>query len=93
MTDLPTLLHERADRAHLQPIDLGAVTAAVVGVILNLAVFLAEGIVLPAGQPDWFAIALAVAAFAVMQRWKLDIHWLVGGGAAAGMVWRLAIAV
>jgi chromate transporter len=69
---------------------LGAVTAAVVGVILNLAVFLAEGVVLPEGHPDFFAIVLALAAFVVMQRYKLDIHWLVGGGAAAGLVYRFA---
>jgi chromate transporter len=70
---------------------LGAITAAVVGVILNLAVFLAEGVVLPAGRPDWFAIIVAAVAFGAMQRWKLDIHWLVGGGAAAGLAFRFAV--
>ena len=72
---------------------LGAVTAAVVGVILNLAVFLAEGVLAPAGRPDFFAIVLALAAFAALQRWKLEIHWLVVGGAAAGLIWKMLIAV
>lgn len=69
---------------------LGAITAAVVGVILNLAVFLAEGVIFPAGRPDLFAIAVAIAAFLVMQRYKIEIHWLVAGGAAAGLAYRFA---
>jgi len=71
---------------------LGAITAAVVGVILNLGVFLAEGVVLPGGYPDFFALAMAVVAFAVMIRWKPEIHWLVAGGAAGGLIYRLVIA-
>jgi chromate transporter len=70
---------------------LGAITAAVVGVILNLGVFLAEGVVLPGGRLDVFAVALAVVAFAVTMRWKPEIHWLVAGGAAAGLVWKLVV--
>jgi chromate transporter len=70
---------------------LGAITAAIVGVILNLGVFLAGGVVLPGGRPDLFAIALALAAFAVLMRWRPEIHWLVIGGAAVGLVWKLAV--
>lgn len=70
---------------------LGAITAAVVGVILNLGVFLAEGVVFPGRQLDLFAIALALATFGVMLRWKPEIHWLVAGGAAAGLVWKLVV--
>ena len=65
-----------------------AITAAVVGVILNLAVFLAQAVVWPDGHPDFFAIAMAVAAFLVMQRYRIEIHWLVAGGAAAGLLYR-----
>jgi hypothetical protein len=53
-------------------------------------VFLAEGVIFPAGRPDLFAIAVAIAAFLVMQRYKIEIHWLVGGGAAAGLAYRFA---
>ncbi len=70
---------------------LGAITAAVVGVILNLGVFLAEGVIVPGGRPDLFAVIVALTAFAVMLRWKPDIHWLVAGGAAAGLIYRLVI--
>ena len=70
---------------------LGAITAAVVGVILNLGVFLAGGVIIPGGQPDLFAIVLAGAAFAVMIQWKPEIHWLVAGGAAAGLLYRVVL--
>ncbi len=71
---------------------LGAVTAAVVGVVLNLAVFLAEGVVFHNGHVDFFAIALAVVAFAIMLRWKIEIYWLVIGGALAGLAWQTLVA-
>ena len=70
---------------------LGAITAAVVGVILNLAVFLAGAILLPAaGGIDWIATAIAAAALGALIRWGLAIHWLVGAGAALGAARALA---
>jgi chromate transporter len=64
---------------------LGAITAAVVGVILNLAVFLAGAILLPAaGGVDWIAAAIAAAALAAMIRWGVAIHWLVVAGSVIG---------
>ena len=65
---------------------LGAITAAVVGVILNLGAFLGEAVLVPAAGPDWPAIALCIAAFIALLRYSLDIHWLVLAGAAAGLV-------
>jgi chromate transporter len=69
---------------------LAAVTAAVVGVILNLAVFLALKVLFPEGNaPDFYAIAVAVAAFFLLQ-WR---HWPIPGvvalGALLGVVWTL----
>jgi chromate transporter len=95
-TFLPTFLFVLAPAPYIHTIHenpalgsaLGAITAAVVGVILNLAVFLARGVVLPAGHADVFAIMVAIAAFLVMQRYRIEIHWLVGGGAAAGLIYR-----
>ena len=44
---------------------LSAVTAAVVGVVLNLAVWFAGHVFVPApGQIDWIAVAISVLAFA-----------------------------
>ena len=49
-------------------------TAAIVGVILNLAVWFALHVFFPdAGVIDWFAIVLCVAAFVAMLRYKIDI--------------------
>ncbi len=65
---------------------LGAITAAVVGVILNLAVFLAEAVFIPIpGQFDWIAIMVAIAALAALIRFNLAMHWLVIAGAAYGI--------
>ncbi|MBI3451311.1 MAG: chromate efflux transporter [Rhodospirillales bacterium] len=65
---------------------LGAITAAVVGVVLNLAVFLATAVFLPAaGGVDLFAIGVAVVAFAIALRFKIQVHWLVLAGAAIGI--------
>ncbi|MCU0793916.1 MAG: chromate efflux transporter, partial [Opitutaceae bacterium] len=50
---------------------LAAVTAAVVGVVLNLAVWFGAQVFHPrAGVIDGFAIGLAAAAFLTLQRWK-----------------------
>jgi chromate transporter len=65
---------------------LGAITAAVVGVILNLAVFLGEAVFVPApGRVDWAAVALAAAALVALVRLRIAIHWLVAIGALAGL--------
>jgi chromate transporter len=67
---------------------LAAVTAAVVGVILNLAVFLALKVLFPTpGQFDVYAAVVAIAAFALLQ-WR---HWpvplVVALGAMLGAAW------
>ena len=65
---------------------LGAVTAAVVGVILNLAVFLAWPVFLPApGRVDFAAIAVAAIALGALLRFNPAIHWMVAAGAAWGL--------
>ncbi|MGQ9366699.1 chromate efflux transporter [Azospirillum sp. ST 5-10] len=64
---------------------LAAVTAAVVGVILNLGVYLGRAVLLPDGRPDAFAWAVAAAALAALLRGRVAVHWVVLGGAAAGL--------
>ena len=69
---------------------LGAITAAVVGVILNLAVFLGVAVFLPApGVVDWISIAVAALSLVLLVRFGAAIHWLVLAGAAFGLA-RLA---
>ncbi len=73
---------------------LSSVTAAVVGVVLNLAVWFALYAVFPqAGaeaaswRPDGFVVVVAAAAFVGMQKWKWDVIPVVFGAALLGVVW------
>jgi len=66
---------------------LGAITAAVVGVVLNLAVFLGQAVFVPApGMVDFVALGVAAIAFVALVRFGTAIHWLVLAGAAFGLV-------
>jgi chromate transporter len=65
---------------------LTGVTAAVVGVILNLALVFGSAVLLPngiAGGLNWFAAGLAVLSFIALVRFKIDPMWVV---LAAGVV-------
>ncbi len=67
---------------------LSAVTAAIVGVILNLAVWFALRVFFPnAGVVDWFAILLCVAAFVAMLRYKIDIIPVVLSAGLLGLIY------
>jgi chromate transporter len=71
---------------------LSAITAAIVGVVLNLAVWFAAHVFLPqTGGTDWFAIALSAVAFVGMLRWKWDVIPVVLGCGAIGLVYKLAL--
>src|SRR3712207_7698380 len=54
-------------------------TAAVVGVVANLAVFFAGRVLFPAGLAslDIFALVVAVISFVVLQRFKAPIYLMV----------------
>src|ERR1700736_6416667 len=68
---------------------LSAVTAAIVGVILNLAVWFALHVFFPsAGVIDWFAIALCAAAFVAMLRYKIDIIPVVLASAMLDVIYK-----
>src|SRR6266550_521055 len=59
---------------------LSAVTAAVVGVVLNLAVWFGLHVLFPGtGRVDLFAVVVGTAAFVVMLKWKLDVIPVVVG--------------
>jgi chromate transporter len=67
---------------------LTAITAAVVGVVLNLAVFFTQHALFPNARPDWFGIGLAVAAFIALLR----LHWgmpaVIASSATLGFLWQ-----
>jgi chromate transporter len=66
---------------------LAGVSAAVVGVILNLALFLADASFFPAGfeRPEWAKLALFAAALVLVFRFKMGMLALVGFGIGAGL--------
>jgi len=76
---------------------LTAITAAVVGVIVNLAVFFAWHTFWPmatdaapfAGPFDAFAVLVAVAAFVALYRFKVDIMKVIGVCALVGLAYSL----
>ncbi len=74
---------------------LVGVTAAVVGVIANLAVFFATQVLFPEGISlaglDVFALVVAVVSFVVLQRYKVPIYLMVPVGAVVGMAWTLLL--
>ncbi|MSQ91902.1 MAG: chromate efflux transporter [Gammaproteobacteria bacterium] len=67
---------------------LSGITAAVVGVIANLAVVFAGAVIFPAGfgAPHWPALALAIAALILLQWTRVDVLWVIAGGALAGFL-------
>ncbi|MEO5802860.1 MAG: chromate efflux transporter [Verrucomicrobiota bacterium] len=70
---------------------LSAVTAAVVGVILNLAVWFAQHVLFPAtGGFDWFVFAVAVLAFIGILKWKWNIIAVVLGSGVLGLIYKSA---
>jgi chromate transporter len=71
---------------------LSAVTAAVVGVVLNLAVWFGLQVFFPRGahdysRADWFAVVVCAAAFAAMQRFKISVITVVAASGAIGLAW------
>jgi len=64
---------------------LAGVTAAVVGVIANLAVFFGGNVLFPDGKFDAFALAIAAVSFVLLQRFKVPIYLMVQAGVVVGM--------
>ena len=66
---------------------LAGITAAVVGVILNLALFFGRAVLLtPDGDILWFNVLLALAAFVALYRWKIDVVRVVLAAGAVGLL-------
>ncbi len=74
---------------------LTGITAAVVGVILNLAVFFAWHTFWPqgtaaapfAGGFKWFPVVVAIAAFIALWKFKIDIMKVIDGCALLGLMY------
>jgi chromate transporter len=71
---------------------LTAITAAVVGVIVNLAAFFAIHVFWPAGishAPDWISLAIAVAAAIALFRFKAGVIPVILVAGVTGVITRL----
>ncbi len=74
---------------------LTGITAAVVGVILNLAVFFAWHTFWPQGVKgdpfmgtfEWFPVVVAIAAFVALWKYKADIMKVIGACALLGLAY------
>lgn len=73
---------------------LTAITAAVVGVIVSLAVFFAYHVFWPQGldaRVDWAAIVLAVGALIAIFRFKVGVIPVILASGVLGMLWKLSV--
>jgi chromate transporter len=69
---------------------LSAITAAVVGVVLNLAVWFALNTLFPSHYSfDWFALALSIVAFIGMLKWRWDVIPVVISSGILGLIYKL----
>jgi chromate transporter len=69
---------------------LSGVTAAIVGVVLNLALVFGAAVIFPngaaAGTIDWFSAALTAFAFLALYKFKADVLAVVLAGGAIGLI-------
>jgi chromate transporter len=75
---------------------LTGVTAAIVGVVLNLAVVFGLAVIWPkgpAGGTNWLALAMSAAAFVALYKFKVDVLWVVLTGGIIGLVATLLLGI
>ncbi|MBM4189308.1 MAG: chromate efflux transporter [Betaproteobacteria bacterium] len=93
----PLVESTRGDLKFTAP--LAGITAAVVGVIINLAVFFAWHTFWPRGTEaapftggfEWLPVVVAIAAFIALWKYKQDIMRVIGACAAIGLAYTFVI--
>jgi chromate transporter len=71
---------------------LTAITASIVGVILNLAIWFAWHALIPqVGSFDGFVAVIAVAAWVAMERFKIGVIPTLFSCATLGVIWKLLL--
>ncbi len=86
----PAVEATRGDLKFTAP--LTGITAAVVGVVINLAVFFAYHVLWPQGFDgnfEWFSALIGVAAFIALFRYRAGIVTVIAACAIAGLVYSL----
>ncbi len=71
---------------------LAAITAAVVGVVLNLGVTFTRHTLFPdTGGFEWYALVASLIAFVGMTRYKWPMIPVIVGSALAGLIWKMVL--
>jgi chromate transporter len=86
----PAVEATRSDIKFTAP--LTGITAAVVGVIINLALFFAYHVLWPqgfGGNFEWFSALIGIAACVALFRYKLGIISVIAGSAVIGLAYTL----
>lgn len=80
---------ERTKENEKLKIILSIITAAVVGVVLNLAIYLGKAVVFPRGYAsvDWFSFSWLIIAVIAMARFKVNMIVWIGVSALAGLAY------
>lgn len=65
---------------------LSGVTAAVVGVILNLALVFGMTVIFADAGINWFALVVSILAFIAFFRFKADVLWVILAGGLLGFL-------
>lgn len=71
---------------------LSIVTAAIVGVILNLTLYLGKAVLFPLGMkalPDLFSVSWLIISFVALYRFKVNMIAWIGVSAVAGFLYTL----
>ncbi len=84
------LVERTQEKERLKSI-LAIVTAAVVGVVLNLTIYFGKAVLFPSGihsLPDGFSIAWLIVSFIALYRFKVNIIVWIGISAVAGFLYQ-----
>jgi chromate transporter len=79
------IIEKFQDNAKLKAI-LSGVTAAVVGVILNLALVFGMAVIYHNQTFNLFALIVGISSFLVLLKFKVDVMWIVLGGGVLGLI-------
>ena len=85
------LVERTQDNESLKAI-LAIVTAAVVGVILNLTIYFGRAVIFPNGVyswPDMFSLVWLIISFIALYRFKVNMIGWIGISALAGVIYQL----
>jgi chromate transporter len=85
---------QRLIRLHRLQGALRAISAAVVGVMIDFALWFGGKMLFPASRlewPDWFVLVVGLCALVALMRFRVSIPALLGGCAVLGVIYNLTI--